>query len=173
MLEMLLQAMMKQQGGGQGDGAMRLELDGLEAMSPAELAQHTGMDTLGRRGDLAAQESRAQQQMVMDQLAQAQEFGRAQNKNYGSVAGNVIGGVGDIIRGVSGGLQGHQLRGQQAELLKQGQAARSGWLDKEDSGNLLGANKDMAALKKALLRQQQQTSDASLLSPLVPNSFGG
>jgi hypothetical protein len=156
-------------------GGMEQELAAYDAMGPEGFKAHSNMGTLDERGALAAQESRAQQEMVQQQLAEMAKFGEAQNKNYGSVAGNVLGGAGDIIRQLTGGIRSGQLRGQQADLAKQGMAAQTGILDQKDAGRMAAGNAQMEALRKVLMGRVQpgpQMSDAGLLEPLIPN-FGG
>ncbi len=170
----ILQALLAQEGG----GGMEQELAAYDAMGPQGFRAHSNMGTLDERAALAAQGSRAQQEMVMQQLAQAQQLGQPRGRNYGSVAGNIAGGLGDIAGVIGGGIRAHQLQGQQADLAKQGLAAQTGLLDQKDAGRWASGTAQMEASRKIVedalsRRRPQQATDASLLSPLVPNYFGG
>lgn len=142
-IEMLKQAWMQQQMGGQEQ-----ELAAYRALGPEGFRAHSNLGTNDERGALAAAESRANQDMVTRQLAQAQELGQPQGKNYGTVAGNIAGGLGDIARQVGGGIRTHQLQGQQAELMKRGQADQLALLKQKDDVRAASGTAQMEAFQK-------------------------
>ncbi len=151
----MLKAMMDRE----GVGAMRQEVGAYDALGADGFRAHSNLGTVDERSRLAAQDSQAQQQMVMSQLEQMQKASEPQNRNYGSVAGNILGGVGDIARQVGGAYASNKLMGKQADLAKQGMAAQTGFLDQKDAGRLASGNAEMSAKRKildALISQKQQ-----------------
>lgn len=154
-MDPLIQALIAQMLSKQNDtGGLEQELGAYDLMGPEGFRQHSNMGTLDQRAALAAKESQGQQQMVADQLAQMQEFSKPQGKNYGSVAGNIMGGLGDIVRQVGGAYGQSKLRGQMGDMQKQGMAAQTGFLDKMDAGRLEAGKAQMEAQRKFLERLQ-------------------
>lgn len=87
----------------------------LSQYTPEQLAQLLGMGTLDERGSALQK-----QQEQADALA-----GGSSAQRYSTGAGAAIGGVGNAIASVGGGVQGLMLGKQQAQLL-----------DKKDAGRL-------------------------------------
>ena len=117
-----------------GSGGLGQELGAYDQLGPEGFRKMTGMGTLDERGNLIAQ-----------QLAQAQEFSRPQGRNYGSVAGNILGGLGDIVRQVGGGLQTQGLQGQQR-----------GILDQKDAGRFDAGSARYEAMRRFMEKKQAQ-----------------
>lgn len=179
--EALIQAYVAQQMMGQNRG-MQQEVALHEQLGPEGVAQQANLGSIDERKALAAQQAQAQQMALAQQLSQADEFGKPQGKNYHSVAGNVVGGIGDIIRQVGGGIMASKLRGQQADMMGQANAAQNAFLGQQDKGRLDFSNASYEALKRALAQQgggmqmpqQPQQSPFGLTSPgLDPSLFGG
>jgi hypothetical protein len=140
----------------QGRGGMEQERAAYDQMGPEGFKQHSNMGTLDERGALASQESQAQQQMVMQQLDQMQKASAPRNHNYGTAAGNILGGVGDIARQIGGAYASNNLMSKQADLAKQNQAAQLAILDKKDAGRLASGTAQMEAIKKLQEAIQRQ-----------------
>lgn len=156
-MDLLLQALIRQamQKDSAGPG---MELAQRDAMGPEAYKEFINTNTFGDRAQLARQGTQDQMGLLNNQYAQAQEASRPQGKNYGSVAGNIIGGLGDIVRQVGGGMQMRNIGGQQKALLDNGQATQGGLLDRMDQSNLASTNGRDEAMRKflALTQGQQQ-----------------
>lgn len=138
-----------------GSAGLEQELLQRQSMGPGAYRDFVNSNTLGERGQLAAQESRAQQEMVSQQLAQAQKFSQPQGRQYSTVGASVLGGLGDMVRqGVGGYVQG-KLAGQQKDLSAKGFADQSGFLDQMDQSNNAAGNARFDAMQKFLASQQQ------------------
>ncbi len=176
--QMLVQALL----GRDNRGGMQQELAAYDQMGPQGFAAHSNLGTMEDRRALAAQDSKAQQDMVAQQLAQAQKFGEPQNRNYGTVAGNILGGVGDLARQVGGAIRSNKLGQQQADIAKQGMAAQASMLDKMDATRAQSGTAQMEAIRKiqeALMARQngampgQQSGAGFGLPDLQFNPYGG
>lgn len=66
-----------------------------------------------------------QAEMLQRQLAQAQALRNQPQKQYANGMQATVGGIGDILRGVTGRLRENQLQGQMQDLIKQRQTAIS------------------------------------------------
>lgn len=116
------------------DRKHQLELAIYDRMGPEAFKKHVGMGTLDERGALLEQ-----------QLKQAQALRQPQGKEYSTVAGNLLGGMGDIFRGVAGGMKESQLQERQLALLGQ-----------KDEGRLKYDQTYMEELRKLLQGPPQQ-----------------
>lgn len=163
---LLARAMAKDSGWGADQGMQdkRDQLAVFDQLGPEGMRQQSNLGTLDERGRLAGDQQQAQMMALAQQLGQAQQMSQPVGKDYGSVAGNIAGGLGDVARQVGGGIRMHQLEGQQAEMLKQGGATQAGLLTQKDDGRLAGRTAQMNALRQALMSQP---------APQAPMPAGG
>lgn len=122
------------------------------SLSPEALQQLLGLGSID-----------SQDALLQDQLAQAQDFGKARGGNYAaSPVGAAFGALGDVVRGVGGGIQQHNLMGQRSALIDQQKQGRSAY-----------AAAMAEALKKKFGGQPvggSMPGDAALLEPLAPQA---
>lgn len=114
----------------------------LNALSPEELAQMSGMGTLDERG-----------QALEGQLAAAQALQRRPVAQHATAGGAIGSGLGRVVDAVRGGLQEKDVRQQQAALLQQKDAGRNAYSE---------------ALRRFAMKRQQSQPPASGFAPLVP-----
>lgn len=168
LIQALIAQAMKQD---DGSAAMEQELGMAQALGPEGMAKFIGSNTLGERGALAKQGMQGELGMLGDKLSAAREFAQPVGKNYGTVGGNIGGGIGDILRSFVGQRRIADLEGQQGAALQRGVGAQGALLNQMDSSNLGVANARQEAMRKFLERmqppKQQPMSDASLLEPLT------
>jgi hypothetical protein len=163
---------------------MQQEVGAYDALGPEGFRRHSNMGTLDERGALAQRQNQGELGMLQGQLEQAQQLSQPVGKNYGTVAGNIAGGVGDIIKQLGGGIRTHQLQGQQADMMKAGMGAQAGILDQKDQGRFDSGAAEMEAKRKlieAMLAREQQPRAPSMgqqaggfgLPDLQFNPYGG
>jgi hypothetical protein len=174
LMAQLVQAMQRDD----GMGALEQELGAFDKMGPDGFRQMTGLGTLDQRGQLARQGAMDQAQALEQQLAMAQSLGTPKNKNYGTVGGNIAGGIGDALGAFFGGMQAKKLGQQQGDLLAKGNAAQAGIMDQQDAGRLAAGNGRYEALRDFLAKrqaqQQQGQAQATAARPGArPGSSGG
>lgn len=90
----------------------------LSQLDPDTLQQLLGMGTLDERG-----------QLLQQQQAMAQALRQPQGGGYSSVGGAIGAGLGDLVRGIGGGIASADLMKQQQALLGQKDAGRSAYVD--------------------------------------------
>lgn len=101
------------------EAAVDPELEALlSQMDPETLKQLLGMGTLDERG-----------QLLQQQMAQAEALRQPQGGNYSSVGGAIGGGIGDVLRGLGGGLAQAGLGEQQQALLGQKDMGRNAYVE--------------------------------------------
>lgn len=87
--------------------------DLLESMPPEMVDQLLGLSVMGEKGGL-----------LQEQLAQAQAMGQPSGRQFSTGMGAGLGGLGDLLRQLGGGLREKDLRGQQSALLSEKLAGR-------------------------------------------------
>lgn len=168
-MDELIKALMAQQAQ-RDSGGIRQELGIYDHLGPEGMRKQTDLGTMDERRALAAHQSQAQMAMIQQQLAQAQKMGEPRGTNYGSVAGNIGGGIGDIFRQIGGGIRTHQLGDQQNALLQRSEAMQNDLLGKQDQGRADYGTARMDAMRE-LVQQMANRGDAS--SPAAPAQYSG
>lgn len=154
-----------------GSNVLQQEVDAADVMGPEGMEKLVGLGTLDQRGQLAREGAMDQAGSLERQLAMAQAMATPKGKNYGTMGGNIAGGVGDALGAFFGGLQVKNLGEKQAGILSEGNRQQAGFLDQTDQGRLGFQNSRLEAIRKALTAKKmvpdQAQSDAHLLEPLV------
>lgn len=137
--------------------------DALSGLSPEDLAKLMSLGTLDERSGALDQ-----------QLAQALALGRPSNVQHSTGMGAGLGGLGDVLNRVGGGIQAGGIRGEQAKLLAQKDAARGAFgkaqaaLDPGDVSALFFGDEQSAPQRAqalaAALRGQQQLGQLGVLT---------
>lgn len=131
-------------------------------LDPEALKQLLGLGTLDDRGALLQQ-----------QMGQAQQFTQPVGKNYGTVGGNIAGGLGDIARQFIGGRQVAGLQGQQTGLLDQRDAGRGAYADAMLKALQARFGQRPVAPQSPNIPPLLRRPDTNAPPPPPPYSFGG
>jgi hypothetical protein len=150
----LMQALLSNYLQSQNNG-LQSEVDLYGRLGPGGLRNYTNLGTLDQRAALANQQAQQGQAAVERQLEQLQKTSAPQNRDYGSVAGNVLGGVGDLIRQGVGGYVGGKMMAKQQDLMDQNNKIQQAFLDQKDQGRFGYGDARYQALQDALLRNRQ------------------
>lgn len=116
-----------------------MDNDLIANLSPEELQQLMGMTTLDERGGV-----------IQDQIAQALAMRQPVSGQHSTGMGAALGGLGDVLGNIGGGIQNKMLRGEQ-----------QGNLAKKDAGNSL-----YGSVWQRMLRSQEPTPNLVSNSPL-------
>lgn len=129
-------------------------------LSPEALKQLLGMGTLDERGGI-----------VQDQIKQAMAMRDPIAGQHSTGMGAALGGLGDVFRGIGGGVAEHGLRQQQQGLLAQKDAGRQSF------GNLLiqalRGQQSAPALVPDSPLQSSADQPFSYQAAQAPFAFGG
>lgn len=152
--------------------AMEQEVGIYNKLGPEGLRQQTNLGTVDERGALANQQQQAQMMALAQQLQQAQQFGEPQGKDYGSVAGNIVGGLGDAVRMGAGMYVSGKIRGRQEDLMKQGTATQEALLGQKDQARFDHSSARYQALKdlQAARMSQGRPQMGPMPQPQAPMS---
>lgn len=114
--------------------AMKLELGMADKLGPEGMKQQVGLgsmpDRMAMNRDVMGMEGQGlQDQMSRAQALQSQRFG-----NSGSATGNALGGIGDVLNSLRGGIMEQRAHGGMDELMKRYRGEQGGMFDKQDAG---------------------------------------
>src|SRR3954471_12729120 len=105
-----------------GTEGLQQQVSAFDALGPEGYKQIVESNTLGQRSQLARQNAMDQSAALEPQMAMAQALSQPKGKNYGTVGGNVAGGIGDALGAFFGGMKMRNLGQEQAGLLSKGNA---------------------------------------------------
>lgn len=154
MVQAILRKLMSQQQPGPYD-ALEMEAGAADAMGPEGMAQLYGSNTLGKRSALGKDVYGQEAGMHQGDLAQAQKLQGQRFGNSGSATGNVLGGLGDVLNSVRGGMMERDARAGMKDSLGRYQQGQEGFLGKEDAINARFGGAHEQAIKNFLAKRQQ------------------
>lgn len=168
MKQFLAQAM-QQRGPSPQDG-MQMRVDAAGSLGPEGFAEHIASNTFGKRAALGRDMYGQEADAAAGDLAQAQKLQAQRFGNSGSATGNVLGGLGDVLNSLRGGIMENRARGERSAALDRLQKGQTGFLDREDATNSAYAQAQLEAMKKYLAQQQAQ--GGGMQAPAAGGGFG-